>query len=150
MSWVIRPPTFKSPGDLAQSVWDDANTVSAFYLKYLFHHNPGLPFLTFTGTFAGFGYYGARAAGLSAPVARSAAMFAFRRGVALTIYSAPVTVPYYIGRNISRLIDPIHGESRYHYAIANPIAASTETVINFVSYAAQKRYGTTSGGGGGF
>jgi hypothetical protein len=151
MNWAIRPPTFKNPRQLGEDVFEDVEDFAEFYLALLAHRNPGIPLLTLSGTFAGLAYYGARSAALSAPLARTAAMFAFRRAIFLSVYTAPVSVPYYIGRNISHAIDPVHGEDRFHYAIMNPIAASTETVTNLVTAMAHQRYGGhRQGGGGGF
>jgi len=147
---VIRPPQFKSPADLAKSVLDDANDFSSFYLSLLAHRNPGLPLLTLAGTFGALGYFGARSASLSVPVARSVAFFAFRRAITLSVYTAPVTVPYYIGRNVAHAIDPKYGQDRFHYAIMNPIAAATETGVNLTRFVAQSRYGSSTRGGGGF
>ena len=150
MSWVTRPPQFKNPRELGEAVFEDVEQFSRLYLHLLGHRNPGIPVLTFSSTFAGLAYFGARSASLSVPLARSAAMFAFRRALMLSVYTAPVSVPYYIGRNISHAIDPVHGESRFHYAIANPIAASTGTVTNLTRYYAQRQFNTSIGGGGGF
>ncbi len=55
----------------------------------------------------------------------------------LTVYTAPVTVPYYIGRNVAHAIDPIHGESRFHEAILNPIGTIPKTHGHLATIARQ-------------
>ena len=150
---MIRTPTFKNPRELGEAVFEDAEEFAGLYLSLLGHRNPGIPLLTFSSTFAGLAYFGARSASLSVPLARSAAIFAFRRAIMLSVYTAPVSVPYYIGRNVAHAIDPIHGEDRFHYAILNPIPASTQTAVNMAIYSASQKGAFSpysAGGGGGF
>ena len=154
------PPKPKTPVELGKSVWDDLNEFSRWSLGILGGRNPFATYAYMAGSMYGIGFASSYLAGFGVSTAHHTGRFAlvqFLRasvgalGTTTGAAAAGVLAMYYSGRNVAYAIDPDKGEARFHYAIANPIAASTETVTNLLTAMAHQRYGGhREGGGGGF
>ena len=147
--YPLRPA---SPREVAKGTWDDVNSLAGFYLDALFHRNPAIMYGTVAVSMYGFGFGSAYLAGTGSRMAHwmgRTAVTQFARGSAGILGTAAgatfygVLGTYYLGRNISHAIDPIHGESRFHESLVDPLGSMQTTQMNLMT--GLNPYGNTKG-----